>query len=93
MAARHWSRGEEEAQLVDPRVAKLAARRQVRDATFTGRLPRLPREYRACVDCGARALIWDHRDYSRPLDVQPVCRQCNIARGPGAYGADIIRGG
>ena len=34
-----------------------------------------------CVDCGAQAHDYDHRHYLRPLDVQPVCRSCNLARG------------
>lgn len=37
-----------------------------------------------CVDCGAFATCYDHRDYSKPLDVQPVCRSCNVKRGPAA---------
>lgn len=36
-----------------------------------------------CVDCGKKAEVYDHRDYSRPLDVQPVCRGCNGRRGRG----------
>ena len=35
-----------------------------------------------CVDCGANAFCYDHRDYSKPLDVVPVCRKCNFKRGP-----------
>ncbi len=35
-----------------------------------------------CVDCGAPASDWDHRDYDKPLDVVPVCRRCNVLRGP-----------
>ena len=35
-----------------------------------------------CVDCGCKASVYDHRDYSKPLDVEPVCRRCNILRGP-----------
>ena len=35
-----------------------------------------------CVDCRwRRASMYDHREYRRPLDVQPVCRRCNIKRG------------
>ena len=34
-----------------------------------------------CVDCGAQAQCWDHRDYRKPLDVDPVCHRCNILRG------------
>ena len=35
-----------------------------------------------CVDCGAQAQQYDHRDYRRPLEVEPVCRSCNKLRGP-----------
>ena len=35
-----------------------------------------------CLDCGASAQVYDHRDYNRPLDVEPVCHACNIKRGP-----------
>lgn len=38
----------------------------------------------ACVDCGVRATQYDHRDYTKPLEVEPVCRKCNKARGPAA---------
>jgi hypothetical protein len=33
-----------------------------------------------CVDCGKQALDYDHRDYTKPLDVVPVCRSCNQKR-------------
>lgn len=35
-----------------------------------------------CVDCGEPANCYDHRDYNRPLIVDPVCKGCNIRRGP-----------
>lgn len=35
-----------------------------------------------CVDCGKPAYCYDHRDYSQPLLVEPVCQGCNIRRGP-----------
>jgi hypothetical protein len=35
----------------------------------------------ACVDCGATARDWDHRDYTKPLEVEPVCKPCNTRRG------------
>lgn len=38
-----------------------------------------------CVDCGAFAEMYDHRDYAKPLDVDPVCRRCNIRRGPAQW--------
>lgn len=36
-----------------------------------------------CVDCSAPAVDYDHRDYNQPLRVEPVCRRCNLKRGPG----------
>lgn len=53
----------------------------VRAAIKHGLLPQLKTGRYACVDCGASAAEYDHRDYSRPLDVQPVCRSCNKKRG------------
>lgn len=38
-----------------------------------------------CVDCGADAKYYDHRDYSKPLEVVPVCHSCNVLRGPALY--------
>lgn len=35
-----------------------------------------------CVDCGNQADHYDHRNYTQPLSVQPVCRSCNKKRGP-----------
>ena len=35
----------------------------------------------ACVDCGAPACCYDHRDYKNPLMVDPVCLRCNAVRG------------
>lgn len=40
-----------------------------------------------CVDCGAQAQVWDHRDYHKPFDVEAVCKSCNAKRGP-ARGVD-----
>lgn len=36
-----------------------------------------------CLDCGAQAEQYDHRNYYHPLAVDPVCRRCNLKRGPG----------
>jgi hypothetical protein len=36
-----------------------------------------------CVDCGAPAKHYDHRDYNKPLSVEAVCQKCNVKRGPG----------
>jgi hypothetical protein len=35
-----------------------------------------------CLDCGGPATEYDHRDYSKPLEVTAVCRGCNLRRGP-----------
>lgn len=35
-----------------------------------------------CTDCSKPASDYDHRDYGKPLEVQPVCRSCNRKRGP-----------
>jgi hypothetical protein len=37
-----------------------------------------------CLDCkGRQAQCYDHRDYSKPLEVDPVCLRCNNSRGRG----------
>jgi hypothetical protein len=37
-----------------------------------------------CVDCKrSQATCYDHRDYNKPLDVEPVCLNCNSRRGRG----------
>jgi hypothetical protein len=49
-------------------------------AVRAGRLPRAIELF--CIDCDGPAQVYDHRDYSKPLDVEPVCRSCNAKRGP-----------
>jgi len=53
---------------------------EVYKAKKAGTLPALDGSI-ACVDCGRPASCYDHRDYSKPLDVSPVCRGCNVRRG------------
>ena len=69
-------------------VLKLAqrARSQVQYAVKTGKLVSLKKVYVKCIDCGARATDYDHRDYLKPLDVDPVCRKCNRRRGNAIQG-------
>lgn len=55
------------------------ARREVVLAIREGRLA--PATSLLCVDCGRPAVEYDHRDYGRPLDVEPVCRRDNLRRG------------
>lgn len=52
----------------------------VRAAIKRGELK--PIKGQLCTDCGAPAKDYDHRDYSKPLEVDPVCRSCNLNRGP-----------
>lgn len=50
----------------------------------TGRLIHLKSDGSAgvpCVDCGDPATGYDHRDYRKPLEVDPVCNPCNRRRG------------
>ena len=42
----------------------------------------------ACVDCGVTATCYDHRDYSKPWAVEPVCDRCNKLRGPATKAKD-----
>lgn len=53
----------------------------VAKAVKDGRLISLQDNHVVCTDCDARATSYDHRDYSRPLDVEPVCHYCNHQRG------------
>jgi len=54
----------------------------VKKAVKSGVLPHLKKTKVKCVDCGKRATDYDHRDYTQPLRVNPVCHSCNIGRGP-----------
>ena len=60
---------------------------RVGEAIYGGRLPRLQKFGKSlgikCFDCGKPAMHYDHRDYSKPLEVSPVCASCNYRRGPG----------
>lgn len=60
------------------------AHRYVTVAVYNGDLPRLDGSV-PCVDCGKPAQEYDHRDYKKPLEVDPVCKECNAARGPGLH--------
>lgn len=56
---------------------------KVNRAVKRGMLPRVSTQQ--CVDCGKPAMVYDHRDYNKPLDVDPVCQSCNKLRGPAIY--------
>ena len=59
---------------------KYMAHQAVAKARARGSLPD-PKTCK-CADCGVNAIEYDHRDYAKPLDVAPVCRRCNLRRGP-----------
>ena len=55
----------------------------VASAIIMGDLPKLDGTI-LCVDCSNKATQYEHRDYKKPLEVEPVCRRCNFIRGEGA---------
>lgn len=67
----------------------MAAHRAINKEVQAGRMPRA--KDCICVDCGAQACDYDHRDYSKPLEVEPVCRKCNRRRGPALPGIPLHR--
>ena len=62
----------------------ILAHRYVEIAIRCGDLPRLDGLV-PCADCAAPAREYDHRDYTKPLQVEPVCRRCNQKRGLGRH--------
>lgn len=43
-----------------------------------------------CVRCGKQAKEYDHRDYAKPMDIQPMCRSCNKRMPAGLMPANIL---
>lgn len=89
-AAGHWHESRRE-EWLGTRAAQSLVARAVRE----GRLPH-PRGM-ACTDCGGAAIEYEHRDYNQPLAVEPICRRCNLRRGParplrGTLHAVVVRG-
>jgi hypothetical protein len=60
----------------------------VRNAIRAGRMA--PATGQPCKDCGAPATRYDHRDYSKPFTVEPVCSSCNSKRGPAKAPVGLI---
>lgn len=56
------------------------AHKLVKKAIARGELPEQTTQ--KCADCGSQARCYDHRDYTKPLEVEPVCHRCNAKRGP-----------
>jgi hypothetical protein len=80
--------------LITPKGRKPAANYQqaqrraislVSAAKASRKLPRLDGTI-ICVDCKRKpAAMYDHRDYAKPLAVDPVCHYCNVRRGPALW--------
>ena len=57
----------------DPDLMSLRAHRAVNNAVTSGRLVKQP-----CARCGSTAYVHGHHeDYSKPLDVEWLCRSCH----------------
>ncbi len=57
---------------------KYAAQAIVNNAIKRGDLPRV--STCDCVDCGVPAVNYHHEDYSKPLEVEPLCKKCHVKR-------------
>jgi hypothetical protein len=68
---------------------KSRAQAKVQTAVKRGKIP--PAKTLNCVDCGAPAFGYDHRDYTKPLQVDAVCRRCNLHRGPAVNAPPDLR--
>jgi len=65
--------------------ARMYAMAEVHRAIRFGVLMRA--DQHRCVDCDDWANCWDHRDYSRPFYIEPVCDSCNCLRPPAYHGS------
>lgn len=61
---------------------------RIKKAIKAGKI--LPATSYECWDCSEPADRYDHRNYDKPLDVQPVCARCNRRRGPADWGTHGI---
>lgn len=61
-------------------IGALQAKWKVQNAVRRGELPNLKKMYYQCSYCNSMATEYDHRDYSKPLDVKPVCHKCNVSK-------------
>lgn len=66
---------------------KHKCRSLVKSAIDKGLLPKLDGNIK-CIDCEKPAKCYDHRNYTYPLLVSPVCMRCNSLRGLGMVPAD-----
>lgn len=66
-------------------LARARAGAAVTQAKKRGEIPYLRDGKTKCSDCDAPAVVYDHRDYDKPLEVEPVCNRCNQRRGRAAW--------
>ena len=59
------------------------AHKEVRRAVAKGTLRSLNDGNTKCIECGSVAKAYDHRDYTKPLQVEPVCITKKKKRGKG----------
>ena len=69
--------------MVTPKELRQYTHIRVRVSIWLGLIPSARRLNTACEDCGKVAECYDHRDYTEPLMVVPVCFACNKRRGQG----------
>lgn len=55
-------------------------KKRILDKAIKDKILEKPTKFK-CVDCGSKAWCYDHRNYGKPLDVEPVCSGCNFNRG------------
>ena len=67
--------------MLTPSEVRYAARGVWTNAKKYGRVP--PIGDQVCADCGEQATEYDHRDYTKPLEVDAVCKLCHKKRGQG----------
>lgn len=60
---------------------RATARRLVAEAIKRGDIKKAI--FQKCADCGGKAQCYDHRDYRKPLEVDAVCKACDVKRGAG----------
>ena len=69
--------------IVSPRDLRKYANIKVRTAVYSGLIKSARALNVQCTDCNSKATCYDHRDYTKPLDLDPVCASCNAKRGQG----------
>ena len=67
--------------MLTPDELRYVARGRWGHAKTAGLVPAI--QGQKCVDCDDWATEYDHRDYRRYMDVEPVCQLCNAKRGQG----------